>query len=75
MDIEMHLQKLAFFRCVHENFMDGCGNYLLEVVSENFMDGCGNYLIEVVSKQSQCVPYTKSIIIEYICYNKGVKGG
>ena len=33
MDIEITLQKLAFFRCVHENFMNGCGNYILETVS------------------------------------------
>jgi len=29
LDIEITLQKLAFFRCVHENFMEGCGNFIL----------------------------------------------
>jgi len=27
--LEEVLQKLAFFRCVHENFMEACGNYIL----------------------------------------------
>lgn len=27
--LETTLQKLAFFRCIHENFMDGCGNYII----------------------------------------------
>jgi len=38
MGIEMNLQKLAFFRCVHENFMDGCGNYILETVGQMMME-------------------------------------
>jgi hypothetical protein len=38
MGIEMNLQKLAFFRCVHENFMDGCGNYILETAGQMMME-------------------------------------
>jgi len=36
--IEVNLQKLAFFRCVHENFMNGCGNYILEVAQQMMME-------------------------------------
>jgi len=36
--IELNLQKLAFFRCVHENFMNGCGNYILEVAQQMMME-------------------------------------
>jgi len=32
LDIEITLQKLAFFRCVHENFMEGCGNFILNKI-------------------------------------------
>jgi len=31
-ELELVLQKLTFFRCVHENFMEGCGNYILQAV-------------------------------------------
>jgi len=27
--LEEVLQRLAFFRCIHENFMEACGNYIL----------------------------------------------
>eukprot|EP00088_Acartia_fossae_P053301 TRINITY_DN6055_c0_g1_i3.p1 TRINITY_DN6055_c0_g1~~TRINITY_DN6055_c0_g1_i3.p1 ORF type:complete len:144 (-),score=49.03 TRINITY_DN6055_c0_g1_i3:156-587(-) len=37
LEVEIVLQKLAFFRCVHENFMDGCGNYILEAVQSMMM--------------------------------------
>jgi len=30
LEIEITLQKLAFFRCVHDNFLSGCGNYILQ---------------------------------------------
>jgi hypothetical protein len=33
LDLETTLQNLAFFRCIHENFMDGCGNFILQSVS------------------------------------------
>ena len=28
-EIESYLKKLAFVSCVHENFMTGCGNFIL----------------------------------------------
>ena len=28
-EIETYLKKLAFVSCVHENFMTGCGNFIL----------------------------------------------
>jgi len=39
LEVEIVLQKLAFFRCVHENFMDGCGNYILEAVQSMIEQG------------------------------------
>jgi hypothetical protein len=30
--LETTMQHLAFFRCIHENFMDGCGNFILQMV-------------------------------------------
>merc|ERR1711872_112624 len=41
LDIEITLQKLAFFRCVHENFLEGCGNYVLGAVNEMLMEMSG----------------------------------
>merc|ERR1719341_1673603 len=52
LEVEIVLQKLAFFRCVHENFMDGCGNYILEAVQSMLMQEMPNIETPTASPMS-----------------------